>query len=66
MVLLSLNGQTYGGSGRQISKWMSDYSNPVKYKDNMMYLHSEVTYTSEEINLIKDYYDGILYTPTGE
>ena len=53
------------GSGRQISKWMGDYNDISEYGDSMMYLHSGITYTIDEINLIKTYYDGVLYTPTG-
>ncbi len=48
------------GSGRGISKNMEEYQDTKKV-NNVMHLHA-LTYTNEEIQLIKSYYEKITYS----
>ena len=49
------------GPGRSIGKWMQDYQSIEDYKDNVMHMHA-VTYSTEEVQLMKEYYENVTYT----
>ena len=49
------------GTGRQIGSWMNDYQDADLYSDNMMHLHA-LAYTTDEVNLMRSYYDVVDYT----
>jgi len=48
------------GPNRRIGGWMKDYQDPA-YIDNIMYMHA-VTYSTQEVKLMKEYYDKVTYT----
>jgi len=49
------------GSGRHTGSWMNDYQDADLYSDNMMHLHA-LAYTSDEVSLLRSYYDVVDYT----
>lgn len=74
-VLASQCAQCHGTFGVAVASWpdlygsgavgtaMTDYQD-LSYVDNMMHLHA-LAYTDAEVDLLKNYYSKISYTPTG-
>ena len=53
------------GGDRNITRAMTQYADPDLHGDSAMHIHSLITYTLEDIDLINSYYNKVTYTAEG-